>query len=313
MIDMGFLIDGYNLLNHAPIPSPGPRMTREGRRQGELETARGELLEFLATHLSEKERVRSSVVFDARDAPPGLPRKSHYKGIAVHFASDYPDADTMIESLIRAHTAPRSLTVVSSDRRLQAAARRRRARAADSKKWYLAIARRSPDSGRRNSKFSPIGSSVPQKRNSLSRKILSIFRGKKDPEPFVPSEPPPAGAARLSEQQVEAWMKYFGFEGEAREEAEAPDVSRQGVSDTSKREPSNRRSPQRRRPSSRSTGAHRKGSAEGRGRNRPRRKERAKKADDTERRAEESFFPDEYLEEIQRMIDEEEGGSPSRR
>ncbi|HEY5310864.1 MAG TPA: hypothetical protein VIK18_00045, partial [Pirellulales bacterium] len=41
-----------------------------------------------------------------------------------------------IEELIRQDSAPRRLTVVSSDHRLQRAAHRRKARAVDSDRWY---------------------------------------------------------------------------------------------------------------------------------------------------------------------------------
>jgi hypothetical protein len=45
----------------------------------------------------------------------------------------------MIEDLIAAHHAPRSLVVVSSDHRIQRAARRRRAKAVDSDRWYAEL------------------------------------------------------------------------------------------------------------------------------------------------------------------------------
>ncbi|NQU25811.1 MAG: NYN domain-containing protein, partial [Candidatus Nealsonbacteria bacterium] len=57
------------------------------------------------------------------------------------FASPHGDADVMIEELIRSNSAPRGLTVVSSDHRLQRAARRRRATAVDSDVWYAEIVR----------------------------------------------------------------------------------------------------------------------------------------------------------------------------
>ena len=43
-----------------------------------------------------------------------------HDGITVHFARD-SDADAMIEDLIAAHHTPRTLTVVSSDHRIQRA------------------------------------------------------------------------------------------------------------------------------------------------------------------------------------------------
>jgi hypothetical protein len=59
----------------------------------------------------------------------------------VLFAVDYDDADALLEELIARHSAPRKLTVVSSDRRLQRAARRRKARVMDSQAWYEELLR----------------------------------------------------------------------------------------------------------------------------------------------------------------------------
>ena len=56
-------------------------------------------------------------------AETALPRS-----IRVIYAGPGRDADTLIENLIDASTSPRRLVIVSSDRRLRAAARRRRCR-----------------------------------------------------------------------------------------------------------------------------------------------------------------------------------------
>jgi predicted RNA-binding protein with PIN domain len=64
-----------------------------------------------------------------------------YRGLTVRFASEYKDADELIERLIEADSAPRRLTVVSSDHRLQRAARRRRAHPIDSDRWYSEVSR----------------------------------------------------------------------------------------------------------------------------------------------------------------------------
>jgi len=134
---MAILIDGYNLLNAVGI---------EGRRsgQGSLEAARAGLLDWLAEHLSEDQRGQTTVVFDAREAPPGLPRELAWRGITVRFAPRGQDADTLLEELIREDRAPRRSTVVSSDHRVQRAARRRRARAVDSDVWFAEVARCGP-------------------------------------------------------------------------------------------------------------------------------------------------------------------------
>jgi predicted RNA-binding protein with PIN domain len=85
-------------------------------------------------------------VFDAAEAPPGLPRVVMHNGMTVRYASDYDDADALIEELIAANNVPRSLLVVSSDHRLQRAARRRRAPFVDSDVWFAEAARRNRSS-----------------------------------------------------------------------------------------------------------------------------------------------------------------------
>jgi predicted RNA-binding protein with PIN domain len=133
---MSLIIDGYNLLNAAGIMprSAGPHT---------LERARRALLNFLVASLEAGERSRTTVVFDAgADAPRGLPREEQFDEITVRYASQYDEADTLIEELIKAESAPRNLTVVSSDHRLQRAARRRRARGVDSDRWYAEIVAR---------------------------------------------------------------------------------------------------------------------------------------------------------------------------
>jgi predicted RNA-binding protein with PIN domain len=81
-------------------------------------------------------------VFDAADAPPGLPKVLAHAGMTVRFAPRRSDADTLIEELIASNRAPRRLVVVSSDHRIQRAARRRRAKPVDSDVWLAELARR---------------------------------------------------------------------------------------------------------------------------------------------------------------------------
>ncbi|MGA2031551.1 MAG: NYN domain-containing protein [Thermoguttaceae bacterium] len=128
---MSLLIDGYNVLHVVGI------LGRAG--PGSLERARMALLNFLAESIPPEQVPHTTVVFDGRDAPPGLPAISNHRGLTVQFARRDSDADSVIEELIGADSAPRRLTVVSSDHRLQRAARRRRARAVDSDRWYAEI------------------------------------------------------------------------------------------------------------------------------------------------------------------------------
>jgi predicted RNA-binding protein with PIN domain len=133
---MAILIDGYNLLNAAGVERRGRGTVLAQARQG--------LLGFLASALTEDEATRTTIVFDSKDAPPGLPREEQFGAIRVLFAKGYSDADELIEELIRADHSPRQLLVVSSDHRLHRAARRRKASAVDSHQWLAELRRRDP-------------------------------------------------------------------------------------------------------------------------------------------------------------------------
>lgn len=114
---MLYLIDGYNLLYAMGVVR---------RRMGPagLERARGNLLGVLRGSFGD-ESANVTVVFDAARPPPGVPAEAEYQGIQVRFAVGMAAADDLIEALIRRASAPRHLTVVSDDHRIQKAARRR--------------------------------------------------------------------------------------------------------------------------------------------------------------------------------------------
>jgi len=167
---MPTLIDGYNLLNAAPVPVAV-------RGKASLEKARLALLNFLAESLAPEYVSRTVVVFDAHDPPWGVPREMRHKGLVVRFAAREADADSLIEELILADNSPRRLTVVSSDHRIQRAARRRRARAVDSDVWYAEVLR------------------ARQERQKAA------------------AERPERPAAPLLDEDVRFWMREFGVEG----------------------------------------------------------------------------------------------------
>lgn len=126
---MFLIIDGYNLLGSSTLGAEGPGNTS-------LERARNGLLQWLLAALSPREAARTTIVFDAREAPPGLPRSYRYEELDVQFAPRGSEADEVIEELIAAHSAPRNLLVVSSDHRIQRAARRRKAKFIDSEQFF---------------------------------------------------------------------------------------------------------------------------------------------------------------------------------
>ncbi len=123
------IIDAYNLIFQCGL-HPKSLGTGKAMRQ-----AHDRLLQELARRFHESQRNDVVIVFDAKRKPnesdqvPG-------RGFRVRFAWQYDDADTMIIDLIRRHSQPKQLTVVSSDHQIQTAASRRGAIAIDSDEWF---------------------------------------------------------------------------------------------------------------------------------------------------------------------------------
>lgn len=150
---MALLIDGYNLLHATNIFGDDPATHSGGA--GSFQRSREALIAFLAASLTDAERAATTIVFDAAGAPPGLPNNYTVEGITVLYARDYPDADTLIEELIEDATAPRGLLVVSSDHRVQRAARRRGAKSVDSDRWHTDLWQRRVELRRSQQKSTP--------------------------------------------------------------------------------------------------------------------------------------------------------------
>lgn len=130
---MATVIDGYNLIYELGW------LTRRNRAAGALERARERLLSFLVNSLDEKTAASTTVVFDAAKLPPDAARVQQRGPVRVLFADRYSEADALIEELIRESGTPKELTVVSSDRRLIMAAKRRRATPLRSEEWYQQV------------------------------------------------------------------------------------------------------------------------------------------------------------------------------
>lgn len=130
---------------------------------GDLARKRHELLVRVAGSISAEQRRRCTVVFDANEAPLDRPRRFQFAEITVMFAEKEQEADDLIEVLIRQHSSPRQLTVISSDHRLQTAVRRRRGASIDSDQFLaqLNAASRHPKSAQ------PPGRSVPASGSEL--------------------------------------------------------------------------------------------------------------------------------------------------
>lgn len=100
-------------------------MARATYGPGDYERVRFALLIRIADGLNDAARERATVVFDAFDPPPDSASRFRFRELTVQFAVEVGEADSLIEDLIRKHSSPRQLRVVSDDVRLQKAAKRR--------------------------------------------------------------------------------------------------------------------------------------------------------------------------------------------
>ena len=171
------LIDGYNLMHAA-----GLARARYG--PGDLERCRARFLKRLASGLTEEERTRTTVVFDGNESTTESPQQSQMCGLTIHFSRADEEADDLIERLIQAHGAPGRLLVISGDRRLQAAARRRKAKFVTSAKFW--------------------------------DDLETVLETDQAPEAAVP--PPPQEkpeSESLSPAELEEWLDYFNKDGQS--------------------------------------------------------------------------------------------------
>ena len=172
------LIDGYNVVS----PVAPPRQPRRSPDPNWLHRERMLLINRLIENLDEATRKRTSVVFDASNPPRDRPSEFQIDFIHIRFAIDYPEADDLIEEIIQDHHSPKQLMVVSSDHRLQTAAKRRGAKFHDSAEWLDAL----------------MDGNVH----------LAIDPQKRAGQGSVKSDKP---VDELTDQKVEDWMREFGF------------------------------------------------------------------------------------------------------
>jgi predicted RNA-binding protein with PIN domain len=122
---MRFLIDGYNLAHCLTL--------RAGQvSKSELAQARIDLVKYLAQRHG-REANAVTVVFDASSAR-NIESKQTIENVDVRMAIG-ESADDVIERLVKDHSAPKQLTVVSDDRRVQAAGRHRGCRVLECQKY----------------------------------------------------------------------------------------------------------------------------------------------------------------------------------
>lgn len=130
---MRILIDGYNLIFQCGL---------QGRVAGSfaLEKARRRLISELTSRLDDASRSETTIVFDAKNRPiKEVVDEERINKMSIVYAVGHDDADSLIEELIRKHSTPKKLVVVSSDHRIHDAARRRKAKPIDSDIWYEQI------------------------------------------------------------------------------------------------------------------------------------------------------------------------------
>jgi uncharacterized protein len=132
---MLWLIDGYNLMHAAGAFDKHAKNGRAFHRK------RRRFLDVVAGALGAERASRTTIVFDAKKPPADFPLEATYQGMSIIFALGDENADARIEQLIAAHSAPKSLTVVSTDRRVRQAATRRKARSITSEEFLDAMDR----------------------------------------------------------------------------------------------------------------------------------------------------------------------------
>lgn len=178
------IIDGYNLLHAAGL-------SQARYAPAELQRQRHRLLIRLAGMLTAEERLRCTVIFDAIEAPSGLSRQFRHAEMTVLFAEPGHDADSLIEELVDDHKIPSQLRVISSDNRIQKAARHRKAESLTSEEFLNQLIARSRDKP-------PTVAPKPARGEKLSKVDTAYWIeefGEIDLQALARSDDPSAGAS----------------------------------------------------------------------------------------------------------------------
>ena len=101
-----------------------------------LHKARQRLISELVLRIDQQTRKDVMLVFDAKNPRGYATPELIGQGFKIAFAREFEDADAMVIELLRRHSQPRQLTVVSSDHHIQTAATRRNATAVDADEWF---------------------------------------------------------------------------------------------------------------------------------------------------------------------------------
>ena len=157
---MPLLIDGYNLL----------RFIQRDETFASLDEAG--LVRILSEYL-DRIRDRAQIIFDGT-GPRDKSALGGFRNLEVFFSGKDIEADEIIEQKIEDNSAPRSLIVVSSDRQLVSASRKRKAVSAGAELFWLTV-------------------------------IKMLERERPIPEPKEKRQ-------GITDAETDQWMNYFGFD-----------------------------------------------------------------------------------------------------
>ncbi|MEP3482136.1 MAG: NYN domain-containing protein [Fuerstiella sp.] len=126
------IIDGYNLMHSMGI-------AKQKYADGELERCRNRMQRELANVLDETVLNMTTVVYDAFESASNDRRSFRANGMKIRFAPMGQCADSEIEELLKTHSVPKRILVVSSDHRLHKAANARKASVVDSEDFWSSL------------------------------------------------------------------------------------------------------------------------------------------------------------------------------
>ncbi|NLE28839.1 MAG: hypothetical protein GX629_04115 [Phycisphaerae bacterium] len=128
---MPLLIDGYNLYHFA----------RSVYVDDGVDLALSAFVSIV-DEWTRRSRMKVTLIFDG-SIPPVLRRhSSQFGSVGIEFSGPGSDADTLIERHILSYSAPKLLTIVSSDRRILKSARRRHCKTLTSDAFWKKMAQK---------------------------------------------------------------------------------------------------------------------------------------------------------------------------
>jgi len=155
------IIDGYNLLRAV-----------QNLSEQSFNITDAQLCRIIDEYLGRIKK-RGGIVFDGI-GPRDKTVFNNLRNLEVVFSGSNREADDIIEKLILENTAPRNLTVVSSDRRIKTAANKRKATTADCVDFWT--------------------------------EVIKILEKKKKRQ-----VEPQAKFTGITEAETEYWLREFGF------------------------------------------------------------------------------------------------------